>query len=121
MNFSESTFLHAELQRLLKVIEAVRTSGIVAPAYCWLTESSETKANKTYTYIRLVTEKPGKKLVSKSLGKPNSKRHQEWKRAMIRREAIAELEQQLKILDILVQRQAQATKLLGQLENLLIL
>jgi hypothetical protein len=118
MNLTESTHLSAELQRLLKAVEAVRTSGIVAPGYCWLTESSETKGNKTYTYIRLVTEEPGKKLISKSLGRPGSKRHQEWRSAIVRREAIAELEQQLKILDTLVQRQSQATNLLKLLESL---
>jgi hypothetical protein len=118
MNFTGSTHLKAELQRLLNAVEAVQTLGIVAPAYCWLTESSELKGSKTYTYIRLVSEEPGKKLVSKSLGKPGSKKHQQWRSAIIRREAIAELEQQLKILDTLIQRQAQATKLFKLLEGL---
>lgn len=118
MNFIESIYLQAELQRLLDSVKAVQTLGIVAPAHCWLTESSETKGSKTYTYIRLVTEEPGKKLISKSLGRPGSKRHQEWRSAIARREAIAELEQQLKILDTLVQRQAQAAHLFKLLESL---
>jgi hypothetical protein len=118
MNLTEYTYLQAELQRLLEATEAIRISGNVAPAYCWLTESSEIKGSKTYTYIRLVTEEPGKKLVSKSLGKPGSKKHQQWRSAMVRREAIAELEQQLKILDTLIQRQAQAKQLFKLLESL---
>ncbi len=119
MDSTKSDYLQAELQRLLNAVEAVRTWGTVAPAYCWLTESSETKGSKTYTYIRLVTEEPGKKLTSKSLGRPGSKRHQEWRAAIERREAIAELEQQLKILDLLVHRQAHAKNLSRLLDSLL--
>lgn len=118
MNFSQSPYLQSELRRLQDAVEAVQKLGNVAPAYCWLTTSSETKGSKTYTYIRLVSEEAGKKLISKSLGRPGSKRHGEWQAAIERREAIAELEQQLKILDALVQRQAQAknlSKLLGNL------
>lgn len=118
MNFPQSPHLQAELQRLQNAVKAVRTLGNIAPAYCWLTESSETKGGKTYTYVRLVRDEPGKKLTSKSLGRPNSKRHQEWQAAIERREAIVELEQQLKILDTLAQRQAQAKNLLKLLENL---
>jgi hypothetical protein len=108
MNTPESIYLQSELQRLLNAIQLLRTAGRVAPAYCWLTESTETKGSRTYTYIRLVTEEPGKKLSSKSLGRPGSEKHREWKAAIERREAIAELEQQLKMLDALIQRQQQA-------------
>jgi AAA domain len=117
MNLSKSIYLQSELQRLLSAIEALRSSGRIAPAYCWLTESTETKGSRTYTYIRLVTEEPGKKLSSKSLGRPGSGKHREWKAAIERREAIVELEQQLKMLDALIQRQHQANHLFQQLES----
>jgi hypothetical protein len=106
MNHPQETYLQLELQRLLDAVEKVRSTGRVAPAYCWLTESSETKGSKTYTYIRLVTQEPGKKLSSISLGRPGSEKHREWSSAIERREAIGELEQQLKMLDALIQRQS---------------
>lgn len=103
-----SPHLPAERQRLLDAIATIRDSGSVAPAYCWLTESSETKRGKTYTYVRLVTEKPGQKNTSTSLGRPGSSKHRAWQAAIARREAINELEQQLKLLEALMQRQAEA-------------
>jgi hypothetical protein len=115
MNQPESPYLQSEFQRLLNAVEFLRSTGRVAPAYCWLTESTETKGSRTYTYIRLVTEEPGQKLSSRSLGRPGSDRHREWKAAIERREAIAELEQQLKMLDALMQRQRSCQ--LPHLEN----
>jgi hypothetical protein len=117
MNHPQEPYLQLELQRLLNAVERVRSAGRVAPAYCWLTESSETKGSKTYTYIRLVTDEPGKKLSSISLGRPGSGKHREWKDAIERREAIGELEQQLKMLDALIQRQAQSMALFQLLGN----
>jgi hypothetical protein len=115
MNHTEndvrSDYSEAEQQRLLNCAHIIRASGTVAPAYCWLSESSETKGSKTYTYIKLITEKPEKKLTSKSLGRPGSDRHCQWKTAIARREAIAELEQHLKMLDALIERQAQAIQI----------
>jgi hypothetical protein len=113
-----SPYLQSEFQQLLDAVELVRTAGRIAPAYCWLTESTEVKGSKTYTYIRLVTDEPGKKLSSISLGRPGSVKHRDWQAAIERREAIAELEQQLKMLNALIQRQAQATHLLHLLESL---
>jgi hypothetical protein len=122
MNHTEndvrSDYLEAEQQRLLNCAHMIRASGIVAPAYCWLSESSETKGSKTYTYIKLISEKPEKKLTSKSLGRPGSDRHREWRTAIERREAIAELEQQLKMLDALRERQDQALQLTTFLDSL---
>lgn len=100
-----SPHLLAEHDRLLDAIDAVRQSGKVAPAYCWLVESSETKGARTYTYIKLITERPGKRLTSKSLGKPGSKEHRTWQEAIGRRELIMELEQQIKLLEVLMERQ----------------
>jgi hypothetical protein len=113
-----SPYLQSEFRQLLDAVELVRTVGRTAPAYCWLTESTETKAGKTYTYIRLVSEEPGKKLSSKSLGRPGSVKHRDWQAAIERREVIAELEQQLKMLEALMQRQAQAIPVLHLLESL---
>jgi hypothetical protein len=102
---SISPYLLAEHSRLLKAINTKRQSGPIAPAYCWLTESSETKGTRTYTYIRLITEEPGRKPTSRSLGKPNSEKHRQWQIAIAKREEIAELEQQLKMLEVLIERQ----------------
>jgi hypothetical protein len=122
MNHAENDvkfdYLEAEQQRLLGCVQIIRASGTVAPAYCWLSESSETKGSKTYTYVKLITEKPEKKLTSKSLGRPGSDRHREWRTAIERREAIAELEQQLKMVDALIERQSQALHLTAFLASL---
>jgi hypothetical protein len=113
MNHTEinlvSPHLLAEHDRLLELIETIRQSGIVAPAHCWLVQASETKAARTYTYIKLLSEQPGKKLTSKSLGKPGSLKHHTWQKAIDRREHIAELEQQLRMLEALMERQQKSS------------
>jgi hypothetical protein len=120
MNHAEIVFdpLLVERERLLDCISLVRGAGTVAPAHCWLITSSEEKGSRTYTYVKLITEQPGKKPTSKSLGRPGSDRHREWQAAIERREAIAELEQQLKMLDALIDRQAQALQLAELLDSL---
>lgn len=100
-----STFLDSEREHLLTLIHQIRSAGEVAPAYCWLTETSSTKGAKIYTYVVLVTQKPDRKPKSRSLGKPGSQRHRHWQEAIARREAIAELEQQLAMLQALMERQ----------------
>lgn len=102
---SSSPHLVAERDRLLDLITQIRQAGRVAPAHCWLTESSETKGDYTYTYARLVKQPPGKKPTSPSLGKPGSEKHRDWQRAILRRDAIGELEQQLKLVEALIDRQ----------------
>ena len=116
-NNIEPDYLEAERLRLLDWITVIQASGKVAPAYCWLIESSEEKGSRTYTYIKLITQRPSKRLTSKSLGRPDSDRHREWKTAIERREAIAELEQQLKMLDALRERQDQALQLATFLDS----
>ncbi len=122
MNHTENSitpnYLEAERLRLLDGIAVIQAAGKVAPAYCWLIESSEEKGSRTYTYIKLITQKPGERLTSKSLGRPGSNRHHQWKTAIARREAIAELEQQLKMLDALRERQDQALQLAIFLDSL---
>lgn len=100
-----SSNLQAEQQYLLDTIAQIRGSGDVAPAYCWLTVSTVTKGGKTYEYARLVTEKPGSKAKISSLGRLGSERHRHWKATIARRDAIVELEQQLKLLQDLMDRQ----------------
>lgn len=107
------SFLRAERERLLTLITEIRKAGEVAPAYCWLTETSSTKGTKTYTYVVLITQKPDQKPKSQSLGKPGSRRHRHWKDAIARREAIVELEQQLSLLQSLMERQTKTWKDLG--------
>lgn len=97
--------LQAEQQHLLNTIAQIRGSGNVAPAYCWLTVSTVTKGGRTYEYARLVIEKPGSKPKISSLGRLGSERHRQWRTTIARRDAIAELEQQLKILQELMDRQ----------------
>jgi hypothetical protein len=79
MNHTENSitpdYLQAERLRLLDWVAVIQASGRVAPAYCWLIESSEEKGSRTYTYIKLITQRPGKRLTSKSLGRPGSDRH----------------------------------------------
>ncbi len=111
-----SSNLQAEHQYLLDTIAQIRGSGNVAPAYCWLTVSTVTKGGKTYEYARLVTEKPGNKPKINSLGRLGSERHRQWKTAIARRDAIVELEQQLKILQGLMDRQVASW---GEIEPLL--
>lgn len=101
-----SPHLAAERDRLLSEVVRIRDSGAVAAANCWITESSQTKGNKTYTYARLVSELPGKKPEVRSLGRPGSRKHREATLAIQRRDAIAELEQQLSMLEALLSRQA---------------
>jgi len=106
---SEPTLLQLEKQRLLDLIAAIRSSGTVAPAYCFLTPNTKTsKTGKTYEYARLVTQKPNTdKQDTKSLGQMGSLKHRQWQRAIARRDAIVELEQQLKMLTELIDRQQQ--------------
>jgi hypothetical protein len=100
-----SPHLEAERNRLLDHIAQIRASGDVAPAYCWLTQTTSTKNDRTYTYALLVTQKPGKKPKSTSLGRLGREQHRYWQDAINRREAIIELEKQLVLLQKLIERQ----------------
>ena len=102
---SVSPYLTAERDRLLQQILDVGNAGRIAPAYYWLKEESQTKGNVTYSYIRLVCEPPEKKATSKSVGKPGSAKHHDWEKAIARRDAIAELEQQLQRVEAIIDRQ----------------
>ncbi|MCU0549555.1 MAG: hypothetical protein MUC48_09435 [Leptolyngbya sp. Prado105] len=103
-----SPHLQAERRRLLDTIAEIRRSGEVAPAYHWITTQSETKENgATYEYAKLNIKKPGdEKVKTRSLGKPGSEEHRRWQEALARRDEIAELEQQIKMVEDLINRQA---------------
>ncbi len=107
-----SSHLQAERERLSQLADAIRAAGRVAPAKCWLTESSETKGNKTYTYARLVIEDENGKITSPSLGRPGSMRHREWQGAIALREALNEIAQQITLLETLIQRQENRQELI---------
>ncbi|BAU15971.1 hypothetical protein LEP3755_65380 (plasmid) [Leptolyngbya sp. NIES-3755] len=103
---SSSPYLEAERRRLLDAIAEVRKSGEVAPAYYWLSLQVDTKNGRTYEYIKLNVKKPeDTKVKARSLGKPGSERHREWQQALARRDTIAELEQQIKMVEDLIDRQ----------------
>lgn len=104
-NAGISSHLDAERDRLLNAIAQIRKAGSIADLHCWLSELPETKGNATYTYVQLRRQPPGEPLRCKSLGKPGSERHRNWKKAIARRDAIAELEQQLQIIEALIDRQ----------------
>lgn len=105
-----SPYLKSERTRLLDAIAQIRSSGSIAPAYCWLSTTSSTKKGKTYTYATLVEEKPHSKPKIISLGKLGSVRHRTWQTAIANRDAIVELEQQLSMLQKLIDRQASTGK-----------
>ncbi len=110
-----SSHLKAEKQCLLNCIEAIRKSGSVAPAHYFLTTTTTTsKAGKTYYYARLVKEESVGKQTVRSLGRIGSGQHLAWERSIARRDAITELEQQLKLLDELMQRQQERSHLVAR-------
>ncbi|HEY9626934.1 MAG TPA: hypothetical protein V6C84_06510 [Coleofasciculaceae cyanobacterium] len=114
----DSPHLIAEQKRLLDCIITIRSCSVVAPAYCWLVEATETKGNRSYTYARLVTHVPGKKLKSKRLGKPGSEQHRYWEGAIARREGIVELDQQLKMLETLIIRQDESAQVIAHAQRI---
>lgn len=84
--------------RMERKIDEVQKSGSVAPANHWLSEFSQKKNQKTYTYMGLYWIDAGGKVRSRSLGRPGSSAHQDWRDRLQRRDAIAELSQQINIL-----------------------
>jgi hypothetical protein len=110
-----SSHLEAEKQRFLDCIEAIRKSGAVAPArYFLTTTTTASEAGKTYYYARLVREESVGKQTVRPLGRLGSVEHRAWERSIVRRDAIVELEQQLKLLDELMQRQQERSQLVDR-------
>jgi hypothetical protein len=90
-----------------------RKSGAPAPPLYFVSVVPTTSKGKTYHYARLVREHGGKQEVT-PLGREGSARHQDWRRRIARRDAIVELEQQLRILDELMQRHQERSHLVDR-------
>jgi hypothetical protein len=97
-----SSHLEAERDRLLQLIEAVRNSGGVAPISAWISPAPKGE----HLYYKLSSKNPAIKNLH--LGKAGSEKYRDWRAKIQRREAIAELEQQLSMLQALIDRQATA-------------
>ena len=95
-----SPHLEAERDRLLQLIQDLRNSGIVAPSNVWISPAPKGK----YLYYKLSSKNPEYK--NQHLGKAGSEKYRDWRARIQRREAIAELEQQLSMLQALIDRQA---------------
>jgi hypothetical protein len=106
----------SESDRLQDLSDAVRDSGSVAPANCWLVVEEERKGSRTYRRARLYVQSIGfpasemfaasKKVKRRSLGRPNCAQHINWQKRIQRRVALYEIEQQMTPLTELIDRQA---------------
>ena len=94
-----SPHLEAERDRLLQLIQAIRDSGSVAPINVWVSPAPKGE----HTYYKLSSKNPDIKNLH--LGKAGSEKYRDWRARIQRREAIAELEQQLSMLQALIDRQ----------------
>ncbi|MBD2465390.1 hypothetical protein H6G89_30740 [Oscillatoria sp. FACHB-1407] len=95
-----SPHLEAEHDRLLQLIQTVRDSGSVAPINVWISPAPKGE----HIYYKLSSKNPDIKNLH--LGKASSEKYRDWRARIQRREAIAELEQQLSMLQALIDRQA---------------
>ncbi len=95
-----SPHLQAEHDRLLELIKAIRDSGSVAPLNVWISPAPKGE----HLYYKLSSKNPEYK--NQHLGKAGSEKYRDWRARIQRREAIAELEQQLSMLQALIDRQA---------------
>jgi hypothetical protein len=95
-----SLYLEAERDRLLQLIQAIRDSGSAAPINVWISPAPKGE----HIYYKLSSKNPEYK--NQHLGKAGSEKYRDWRARIQRREAIAELEQQLSMLQALIDRQA---------------
>ena len=95
-----SPHLQAEHDRLLELIQAIRDSGSVAPINVWISPAPKGE----HVYYKLSSKNPDIKNLH--LGKAGSAKYRDWRARIQRREAVAELEQQLSMLQALIDRQA---------------
>ena len=94
-----SPHLEAERDRLLQLIQDLRNSGSVAPINVWISPAPKGE----HLYYKLSSKNPTYK--NQHLGKAGSEKYRGWRARIQRREAIAELEQQLSMLQSLIDRQ----------------
>lgn len=97
-----SPHLAAERDRLLQLIQAIRDSGSVAPINVWISPAPKGE----HVYYKLSSKNPDIKNLH--LGKTGTEKYRDWRARIQRREAIAELEQQLSMLQALINRQVTA-------------
>lgn len=95
-----SPHLQAEHDRLLQLIQSIRDSGSVAPLNVWISPTPKGE----HIYYKLSSKNPDIKNLH--LGKVGSEKYRDWRTRIQRRETIAELEQQLSMLQALIDRQA---------------
>lgn len=95
-----SPHLEAERARLLQLIQSIRNSGSVALINVWISPAPKGE----HLYYKLSSKNPQYK--NQHLGKAGSGKYLDWRMRIQRREAIAELEQQLSLLQALIDRQA---------------
>lgn len=106
-----SPHLEAERERLLQLIQTIRNSGHVAPSNVWISPAPKGE----HIYYKLSSKNPEYK--NQHLGKASSKKYRDWRARIQRREAIAELEQQLSILQALIDRQLTMTIEMPEIQN----
>lgn len=104
-----SPHLQAERDRLLQEIERIRAAGVVAPTNVWIGPNFQMKEGKVYQYYKLNSENP--QVRHQHLGKPGNEKYQDWTAKIARRNAIQELEVQLAMLQVLMDRQAKGSSL----------
>lgn len=95
-----SPHLEAEHDRLLQLIQSIRNSGTVAPLNVWISPAPK----GGHLYYKLTSKNSSYR--NQHLGKAGSAKYRDWQARIRRREAITELEQQLSMLQVLIDRQA---------------
>lgn len=97
-----SIYLKAERDRLLAGIQAMRSTGEIAPAGCWIDSYlAKNPQGKRYEYYKLVATKPifagarGGITRTRHLGKLGSELYQTATLAIRRRSAIEQVEAQI--------------------------
>ncbi len=90
--------LEAERDRLLHLVQSIRNSGGVAPLNVWISPAPKGE----HLYYKLSSKNPAYK--NQHLGKAGSEKYRDWRTQIGRQEAIAELEQQLSMLQALIDR-----------------
>ncbi|MEO1402807.1 MAG: hypothetical protein AAFV72_16375 [Cyanobacteria bacterium J06635_1] len=94
-----SEYLEAERQRIADAISIIAVGGSVAPSNVWISPYEK----KGHLYHKLTSNNP--KVKNQHL---NALALQDWRLRIQRRDLIAELEMQLKMLDALIERQNRA-------------
>jgi len=98
-----SPHLQAERDRLISEIQQLRKLGAVAPVSVWVGPNFQIKGGRPYEYWKLNSDNP--QVRHQHLGKAGSEKYQGWAARIARRDAIAELEVQLSVLQRLMERQ----------------